>query len=51
MKKNRQYELTYIGADADTLFYCVDSRSIMPEKDKHWFENNVVRCSECGKKF
>lgn len=56
-----KYELTFIGVGADTynmfvdlseddtLFACIDSRSVMQEKDKQWFENNVVKCSECGK--
>lgn len=56
-----QYELTFIEIDADTydtfvdlseddtLFACIGSRSVKQEKDKRWFENNVVRCSECGK--
>ena len=56
-----KYELTFIGVGADTynmfvdlseddtLFDCIDSRSVMQEKDKRWFENNVVKCSECGK--
>ena len=53
--------MTFIGVGADTynmfvdlseddtLFDCIDSRSVMQEKDKRWFENNVVKCSECGK--
>ena len=59
--QEEQYELTFIGVDADTynmfvdlsendtLFDCIDAKSVMLENDKHWFENNVVRCSECGK--
>lgn len=57
----RKYKLTFIGVCADmcnmfvdlseddTLFDCIDSMSVMREKDKQWLEKNVVKCSECGK--
>lgn len=56
-----KYELTFDGVSIDTydmsidlsedgtLFECIDARSVMSEKDRHWFENHVVKCSECGK--
>lgn len=33
----------------DTLVVCLDETTVMPEEDKEWFENNAVKCCECGK--
>lgn len=55
-----KYEIMFIGISdetdnssidlsEDTLWDCLEEQSVMSEKDSLWFENNVVKCSECGK--
>lgn len=43
------YDIMIDLSENDTLFDCIDQKSVMEEKDKKWFENNVIKCSECGK--
>ncbi len=40
----------YIDLTSDnTLWECIDEKSFMSDKDKKWYENNVVKCIECGR--
>lgn len=33
----------------DTLYDCVEEHFLMSDKDRKWYEDNSVKCSECGK--